>query len=52
VLLIDWSQPSVVGATAFITKIKAREMFEKYDFVWQRDINTGEHHYGMILIKK
>jgi len=52
VLLIDWSQPSVLGATAIIPKNKAREMFEKYGFIWQRDINTGEHHYGMILIRK
>jgi len=51
VLLIDWSQLSIMGAKNIIQKDKAREMFEKKGFVWQRDINAGEHHYGMILIK-
>lgn len=51
VLLIDWSESSVMGATKIIPKNKAREMFEKNGFVWQRDINAGDHHYGMILMK-
>ena len=52
VLLIDWSESSIMGATTIIPKNKAREMFEKKGFVLERDINAGEHHYGMILIKK
>ena len=52
VLLIDWSQSQIMGATTVIPKNKAREMFEKNGFVLERDINAGEHHYGMILIKK
>src|SRR3989339_566168 len=51
VLLIDSSKPSIMGAGAIVSKNKAREMFEKNGFIWERDINAGEHHYGMILIK-
>lgn len=51
VLLIDWSESSIMGATTIIPKNKAREMFERKGFVWERDINAGEHHYGMILVK-
>ena len=51
-MLIDWSQLSIMGAKNIIQKDKAREMFEKKGFVWQRDINAGEHHYGMILVKE
>jgi len=52
VLLIDWSESSIMGATTIIPKNKAREMFARKGFVLERDINAGEHHYGMILIKK
>ena len=52
VLLVDWSEDSsLLGGKHIVPKGKARELFEKKGFIWQRDINTGEHHYGMILIK-
>ena len=54
VLLIDWSNnSSTVGPEIdkIINKNKAREMFEQKGFVWERDIDAGAHHYGMILMK-
>jgi|SRR3989339_1267168 len=51
-LLIDWSDnPSAIGPgiNRIVPKNKAREMFEKKGFIWQRDIDAGTHHYGMIL---
>lgn len=52
VLLIDWSHESaVVSSKMIVHKNKAREMFEKKGFIWQCDINSGEHHYGIILLK-
>jgi ubiquinone/menaquinone biosynthesis C-methylase UbiE len=51
VLLIDWSLLSIMGKTAIIPKDKAQSLFEKKGFILQRDIDAGEHHYGMILIK-
>ncbi len=52
VLLIDWSESSVLKGTAILSKNKAREMFEKKGFVLDREIDAGEHHYGMILRKQ
>ncbi len=52
VLLIDWSESSVMGRTAIIPKNKARSLFEKKGFVLEREIDAGEHHYGMILIRQ
>ena len=52
VLFIDWSEKSIFKNTAIIPKDKAIEMFEKKGFELERNIDTGEHHYGMILIKQ
>jgi len=54
VLLVDWSDRSslVHLGDTLILKDKAREMFEEKGFKWERDIDAGEHHYGMILRKK
>ena len=54
VLLIDWSHGSSGIGPNFATVIpkdKARTMFEQKGFIWQRDIDAGAHHYGMILVK-
>lgn len=64
VLLIDWETGSakgsfkeskehlfVLGLKTAVPKDKAREKFEQKGFIWQRDIDAGEHHYGMILCK-
>lgn len=53
-LLIDWSDGSSFIGPSFdkvIPKNIAREMFETKGFVWQRDVDTGAHHYGIILMK-
>jgi len=52
VLLIDWSELSIMGGTAIIPKDKAKEMFEKKGFAVDREIDAGSHHYGMILINQ
>lgn len=51
VLLIDWMESSIMETTNIIKKDTAREIFEKKGFVFDRDINAGAHHYGMILSK-
>lgn len=52
VLLIDWSPESkAVEFKIAISKNQALQMFEKKGFTRERDIDAGEHHYGMILIK-
>src|SRR3989344_8435608 len=49
VLLIDWSESSIMSGNTIVPKDKAREMFEKKSFVVDREIDAGDHHYGMIL---
>lgn len=51
VLLIDWSPSSIMKMTDLVLPDKAHNLFEKKSFILQRDIDAGEHHYGMILIK-
>lgn len=55
VLLIDWSDSSSImgsGLVTLVPKGKAREMFERKGFAFERDIDAGAHHYGMILRKQ
>lgn len=49
VLLIDWSEKSILRTISIVSKDKARIMFEKKGFMWVRDIDAGNHHYGMIF---
>lgn len=51
VLLIDWSLSSVFRGADVVPKEKARAMFEEKGFVFETEIDAGEHHYGMIFIK-
>ena len=51
VLLIDWSENSIMQKAVIVSKDKARAMFEKKGFAWVRDIDAGAHHYGMIIRK-
>ncbi len=53
-LLIDWSDNSSSIEPSFakiVPKNIAREIFERKGFIWQRDIDAGEHHYGIIFTK-
>jgi ubiquinone/menaquinone biosynthesis C-methylase UbiE len=54
VLFIDWSDSSSsLGPTKdrTVDPKKARQMFEIDKFVFDRNIDAGEHHYGMIFKK-
>ncbi|MEI6280391.1 MAG: class I SAM-dependent methyltransferase [bacterium] len=51
VLFIDWSEASVMKGTEIIPEKEARQMLEKKGFVFERNIDAGAHHYGMILGK-
>ncbi len=53
VLFTDWYPDSfVISSRMAIPKEKARALFEQKGFIVDREINTGDHHYGMILIKQ
>lgn len=51
VLLIDWSEDSIMKGTKLVSREKARLLFEKNGFSLEREIDAGAHHYGMIFIK-
>ncbi len=48
--LSDWSAGSILSKIA-VPKTKARAMFEKKGFVFEREIDAGGEHYGMIFLK-
>jgi ubiquinone/menaquinone biosynthesis C-methylase UbiE len=52
VLFIDWEGSSPIPhKERLVPKEKVREMFKKKGFIFERDIDAGIHHYGMIFIK-
>lgn len=51
-LLIDWSDSIAFPLLEPVPAPQARNMFETKGFIYERQIDAGEHHYGMILVKK
>ena len=51
VLLSDWAEKSIMSKVA-VSKARARQMFEQKGFAFDREIDTGEQHYGMIFRKQ
>lgn len=54
VLVIDWKES--FGGTGpqpnmIVPPADARALFERAGFVFERDINAGAHHYGMIFVR-
>lgn len=54
-LVIDWTD-SFGGMgpepKAVFEEKKAKELFEKHGFEYERNIDAGPHHYGLVLRKK
>ncbi|MCC7004651.1 methyltransferase domain-containing protein [Candidatus Nomurabacteria bacterium] len=55
VFIIDWTD-SFGGLGPQLKDVfpefKARELFEKNGFVFDRDVSVGDHHYGIIFKKQ
>lgn len=54
-LLIDWVDNSFVFKSYInknISKDKTIEMFKERGFIVQKEIDAGEHHYGIIFTSK
>lgn len=56
VLVVDWTTESKGGMMAMkvktaVPKEKARSIFEAKGFIFEREIDAGAEHYGIILIK-
>lgn len=53
-LLIDWEKDSAfdVGLSGLLSKEEAVALFKEKGFKLDREIDAGEHHYGIILIRE
>ncbi len=51
-LVIDWTEISVLGPKNFFPSIKAQTLFEKSGFKLDTTFNAGDHHYGLVFIKQ
>ena len=53
VLLIDWKEGVNFGPhhEHRISENEALSLFKKYGFEKEKDVNAGDYHYGMILIR-
>jgi ubiquinone/menaquinone biosynthesis C-methylase UbiE len=51
VLIIDWENGLLSSNINLISKEKALKLFQEKGFKFEREIDVGEHHYGIILIK-
>jgi SAM-dependent methyltransferase len=53
VLLIDWKEGTTFGPHHHtrVSEMDALTMFKKHGFEKEKDVNAGDYHYGMILIR-
>jgi len=53
VAIIDWSKVSPLGLPAemIFTKDKASQMFMEEGFIMNKEVNTGDMHYGLVFKK-
>ena len=54
VLVIDWTDSfNNIGPTEnnVVTRTKTKDLFERAGFIFQCDITTGPHHYGIIFAR-
>ena len=52
VLLIDWhdsDSPLAPKGNRLVKEERARSLFESRGFIFERIVDAGEHHYGMIF---
>jgi len=51
-LVIDWTEISVLGPKNFFPSMKAQLLFEKSGFKMETSFNAGDHHYGLVFVKQ
>ena len=52
ILIIDWSEMSSLSPKNLFSETKARALFEKNGFTLDTSFNAGDHHYGLVFIRK
>jgi len=51
ILLIDWSDASLLSPKTLFPPAKAQMLFEKAGFKLDQSFNAGDHHYGFVFIR-
>ena len=51
-LVIDWSEASTIGPKTVVSSEQAQTFFEKNGFMLDQSFDAGDHHYGMVFIRK
>ncbi|MFA6601655.1 MAG: methyltransferase domain-containing protein [Candidatus Paceibacterota bacterium] len=51
VLVVDWSELSVLSPKTLVPAAKAQLLFEKAGFKLDQSFSAGEHHYGLVFQK-
>ena len=53
ILLIDWKEGTTFGPhhEHRISEKEALEIFKRHGFQKEKDVNAGDYHYGMILVR-
>lgn len=49
ILIVDWSEVSVLGPKTVVPKSTVRSLFEKVGFTYEKDFDAGDHHYGIVF---
>ena len=52
VLLVDWNDSNPLGQQFVFPASKAQTLFEKSGFTFDQSFNAGDHHYGMVFVRK
>ncbi len=51
-LVIDWSESSPLSPKQLVSAVQAQMLFEKNGFKLENSFGAGDHHYGLVFIRK
>ena len=51
-LVVDWSEASPLGPKNLFPSHKAEVLFQKSGFTLEMPFSAGDHHYGLVFVKK
>jgi len=52
VLVVDWSELSPISPKTIFPSMKAQALFEKSGFSLESTFSAGDHHYGLVFVRK
>lgn len=51
-MVVDWSETSPMSPKNIVTRTEAETLFKKVGFEFEATFPAGDHHYGLIFIKR